>query len=392
MPSPASIFASHNRSFPFEPPSRPSQPGPAPHHSPRPSGISNSYPAQEDFFESLTSSRSWSGTEIDLLDDDLLGSFEDIKDSVAPLPSGSKTNGVRPIEVPRDGLRLNESRVNHARPPDTSARLRSPPISAPIHVNLPPRPSEISNDYAPPLKSPGRITRLYSFTGPSSPPLVPNAGRHIIFHPAIETNVDHSDQDFERSVPNLHGRSSSNGYTEDSEKPSNDVTRSRSPAHSKLFSTLATTTKLASKWKSVLEPVSAFSSTTAQQPVCRHRRDTSGQSRTALPIDVTHSTPFASAQRIAGSYIPPEGAPGYDPHVPHVPAGQPPSAEDREYSGTKLFGRREGTVQVLSLSGADKVGGQSPDRLSANTIPRQLREYLPPRQSLAKAWTLLCEY
>lgn len=50
----------------------------------------------------------------------------------------------------------------------------------PIHVPLPPRPDEMPADYIPPIRAPRRMSQ--SFAGPSSPPLISDAGRDIVFH------------------------------------------------------------------------------------------------------------------------------------------------------------------------------------------------------------------
>jgi hypothetical protein len=81
--------------------------------------------------------------------------------------------------------------------------------------------------------------------------------------------------------------------------------------------------------------------------------DAEQASTSALPIDITHTTPFATAQQIAGSYIAPSGAPGFNSHGLERERVADPTAE--QWQSTSLTGRREGTTPVLSAEQADKV-------------------------------------
>mgnify|MGYP006876481246 CR=1 FL=1 len=175
----------------------------------------------------------------------------------------------------------------------------------PIHIDLPPRPSEISPDYEPPLRSPHRLSQL-SFPGPGSPPQLSD----VIFHPTHVPETDHS--------------------------------RPRT-AQSKLLNTLATTTKIASKWRSALDHhnFSPPSSATTSHP----------PSETALPINVNHSTPFNIVDRFEHVYIPPSGAPSYVPE----PFDLRHNGGDETCTGTSLMGRREATSPVLDVRLADSV-------------------------------------
>jgi hypothetical protein len=173
-----------------------------------------------------------------------------------------------------------------------------------LHIQLPPRPSEITPDYNPPIRSPRRLSD-FAFSGPGSPPQVSD----IVFHATPKSNP--------------HRNPSGN-------------------AQSKLINTLATTSKLASKWKSAIDHIpsgQATSSFTTPTP-------------TAKPIDISHTTPFVSRDRGSGSYIPPSGAPGF---VPEDPSPQEPQQNDRDFADTLLIGRRGTTEPVLSTHIADKV-------------------------------------
>ena len=75
---------------------------------------------------------------------------------------------------------------------------------------------------------------------------------------------------------------------------------------------------------------------------------------TALPIDVTHFTPFGTVEQALGSYIPPAGAPGFDSRSKGAQIHTTDPIDD--IRGTKLAGRRQGTDAILSAADADKVG------------------------------------
>lgn len=196
---------------------------------------------------------------------------------------------------------------------DDYGAFTSAPL-VPDHIHLPPRPSEISPDYVPPLRSPRRLSS-FSFPGPSSPPQL----SEIVFDP------------LENAGP-----------------PRNFGT-----AQSKLFNTLATTTKLASKWKTVLDP-NLYNTPDRHPP-----------SATALPIDVNHASPFAythaSPSRTTAS------------SAPHP-------RSTLEWSGTVLSGRRSATSSVLTSSIADQASlrvSQFAKRRSSGNIFLPVRDYLP---------------
>lgn len=125
-----------------------------------------------------------------------------------------------------------------------------------------------------------------------------------------------------------------------------DFNRSKSASHPgnglphsqhSLLDALATT-KVASRWKrSVLNPLRAE----AEPP-----------SKTAVPIDVSHNSPFASVDQIAGrSYVAPSGAPGFRPASETTHR----AVEGDEWANTRLEGRRDTTEPVLTTQQAQLV-------------------------------------
>lgn len=208
----------------------------------------------------------------------------------------------------------------------------------PITYRLPPRPSEITPDYVPPsVRSPRRLSSL-SFPGPSSPPQVSD----VVFDPFDSATT-----------------------------PASPQTKTHETAHAKLFNTLATTTRIASKWKSVLEP-NLFSTQERSGP----------PTATALPIDIDHSTPFSHSERWSLPAAPPSGAPGFLPQTSKSTHSDAPE----EGFHTMLRDRRPTTIPVLTQDLANQVRF-SPRQLTDS----QVRQYLPARQKLASTWSLLCE-
>ena len=273
------------------------------------------------------------GQSSQLAEGDLLGSFDGLG---ARQSSPEKTGG---YDLLRDIDWIDSSTT-------TTTNTTG---SAPIHITLPPRPDEISPDYNPrsPRSSRRRLSHRLSSTGPGSPPRVSDIGRDIVFHPSSDT----SPQRHGPPLPSNHRRLPS-GVSQDDSSPTLQNTPP-SPAQSRLFNTLATTTKLASKWKSALD-----------HPNILHRqtsRDKSPSSEslppTALPIEITHQTPFATADQVAGSYIAPSGAPGFDKNAQN--GSQRPKGEDEDWAGTILTGRRETTDPVLLGPYADQVSQSS---------------------------------
>lgn len=150
-----------------------------------------------------------------------------------------------------------------------------------------------------------------------------------------------------------------------------------------LASTLGGTLKAKSKWKTVLGP-STFHPASPVVPsgYTLHglmddspftSADTHTPTPTAKPISITHQSPFAPTASLAPStgsssfgnpYVNPlSGAPGFTRADTYLAASRPtppspPRAEDvqvREWSGTLLLGRREGTDVVLDQYAADAV-------------------------------------
>ncbi|WWC64170.1 uncharacterized protein I303_106778 [Kwoniella dejecticola CBS 10117] len=242
--------------------------------------------------------------------------------------------------------------------------------ASPVHIPLPPRPSEISPDYVPPLRSPRRLSS-YSF-GLSSPPIITDAGNDIIFHPSQQTEDDNAVSEM-RKVQQRSDSSQIGASSHSPEKSAQGLDLHRSvtrspPHHSKLLDTLATTTRLASKWRSAITNTT-FSPPHHASPPEQHSSPTPRHAE-PLPIDVTHETPFATPEQIAGSYRAPSGAPGFNPHQVATPKYK--VGDDDEWGRIKLLGRRESTVPILE---------------AANAV--SLRHHLPPRQRLSSAWTLL---
>ncbi|RSH95385.1 oxidation resistance protein 1 [Saitozyma podzolica] len=287
---------------------------------------------------------------------DLLGSFEDLPQQRASSEVQLRPRNDAHFQVDllgddfwHDHDRQHTAEGSRGRPPETVHQTE------PIHVNLPPRPLEISPDYIPPVRSPRRLSQPYFFAGPSSPPRVTDAGKDIVFHPSVSPSHSPSRGS---SWPGRRGQT-----------PEQENSPSKSgSAHSKLLNTLTTTTKLASKWKTVLDPATFH----PPHPFPPHSPTPEAEraSPTAAPIDITHTTPFATPEQVAGSYIPPTGAPGFNAHS-NVEAHAGQSNRD-EWPRLSLRGRREVTIPVLTQSQAD-----------------QLRRHLPPRQRMSGGWTLL---
>lgn len=286
--------------------------------------------------------------------DDLLGSFEDLDEarrpesdsSTRPTPSSS---GTRTDLLDDEGWTEFFTQQQHSKPPE--------PIK-PMMIDLPPRPSEISADYVPPTPPRRMSQKRLSFSGPRSPPLVSHVGADT-FRPTPESQRQPSGP-----TPDSHYKT----------EPRHGSPPSRSPTQSKLMHTLATTTKMASKWKTVLDP-SMFhppSNHPARHPTMPTAHDKEPPPRsTAEPIEVTHTTPFATPEQVAGSYIAPGGAPAFHGNEKQR---QKRGAVNPEWPETKLVGRRLGTSEILTPHLADS-----------------LRQALPPRQRLSSTWSLLCE-
>jgi len=196
-----------------------------------------------------------------------------------------------------------------------------PKSHEPLHIQLPPRPSEISPDYNPPLRSPRRLS-IFANSGPGSPPQL----SEIVFHPAQEA------------------------------KPTALRNGQNGSAQSKLFNTLTTTSRLASKWKS-----------SADHNTFNQLSPHAGPTPTAQPIDISHSTPFAPWDRGSGGYIPPAGAPGF---LPEADGSVDTFNKVKDFSGTSLWGRRDATEAVLSPRVADQVRSSLDLSIRRHAIPR----------------------
>ena len=268
---------------------------------------------------------------------------------VAPPPAGHSAG------LPRDGRGLPQ----------------------PILVQLPPRPDDISPDYVPPHPShpsprrmPRRMSQNYLFPGPSSPPALSTIGAEL-FHPFGET--DSPEGILHRQHSRSRTTSSDFALADDKSSDGTDgpTAPSQSPRPHTLLGTLATTAKVASKWKNVLAHPHDHLPQTAPLPVrsgtgpgAGRARESSGdiwgsgsfidsKGSTALPIEVSHTTPFATPEEVAGTYVPPSGAPGFS-HL-HEKARREGANGDEEWERVRLMGRREGTLEVLSQRLADQV-------------------------------------
>lgn len=247
-----------------------------------------------------------------LADTDLLGSFEDVNPATTTR-SGPSTS--RPPALGFGQDLLTEE------PESTTINMVPPSDSR----NLSHRTSKSSLDSSP---SRSRFLMSSPFPGPSSPPRVSESGSEILFH--APSSMDEAATQFRRL------RRLSN----------DDFNRNKSATHSNnghphsqhsLLDALATT-KVASRWKrSVLNPL---------------RSEPEPPSKTAVPIDVNHSSPFASVDQIAGrNYVAPSGAPGFRP----VSDTSHKTDEEDEWATTRLEGRRDTTEPVLTIQQAQAV-------------------------------------
>lgn len=330
-----------------------SEPEPGPSRSQRPPSPHRREPSWE--FGDFSAAPSHQ-PQTKLGEGDLLGSFENLSHadstkSNAPTVSTSTTSTDL---LDDEGWSEFFTHQQHTRPPE--------PIK-PMVIDLPPRPSEISPDYVPPPHGPPRrmSRKRLSFSGPSSPPLVSHVGGDFAYRPTPESQRNNS------------GTTSSSSRQHET-SPRHSSPPIQSPTQSKLMHTLATTTKLASKWKTVLDP-SMFHPLTDENPPrfpsipIAFDHEPPPRS-TAELIQVTHTTPFATREQVAGSYIAPGGAPAFNGNEKESQRRKDVAAE---WPDTKLVGRRPGTSEVLMPHLADS-----------------LRQALPPRQRLSNSWSLVC--
>lgn len=248
-----------------------------------------------------------------LTDTDLLGSFEDVDPMPTHRPAPPTSRAPPLLEFGRDLLTEE--------PESTTASMVSPSDSR----NLSHRTSKSSLDSSP---SRSRFLINAPFPGPSSPPRVSESGSEILFH--APSSMDEAATQFRRLR-----RLSNDDFnrTKSAPHPGNGVPHTQ---HS-LLDALATT-KVASRWKrSVLNPL---------------RSEPEPPSKTAVPIDVNHSSPFASVDQIAGrNYVAPSGAPGFRP----VSESSHKANDEDEWASTTLEGRRDTTEPVLSIQQAQSV-------------------------------------
>lgn len=279
----------------------------------------------------------------DLLEGDLLGSFEDLGES-----SELKSHpSIEPSKRdPSFGIEDAGKRKNLAPLPS----LGQPPATPMLRMTLPPRPSEISPDYIPPRRPLRRPSQPFDLLGPGSPPLVSIAGNDIVFHPASEVD--------DAPHPGL----------------------ARSPTQSKLLHALTSTAKVAHKWKGVLEHV------TPPQEVLMPTTAGHHEDHISQPIEVNHTTPFATPEQLAGVYVAPAGAPGFSNAGNHIT--RPNEQAMPESSRLRLVGRRLGTTEILTGHLASKVSLFR----NRSKLTSQLWSDLPSRHKLSRTWSLLCEW
>ncbi|KAK6904580.1 hypothetical protein I203_105396 [Kwoniella mangroviensis CBS 8507] len=316
-------------------------------------------------------------------DDDLLGSFDH-----STLQRVHKASSQRPFQsttpISMDVDLLGGDVWEDVTPHSTHNNPKVPPSTphyspqpsrrsmSPVHIPLPPRPSEISPDYAPPppLKSPRRMSSPYFSLSLSSPPIVTDAGNDIIFHPAHQPKDDGAAREMRKVQQHDPGITIMGSSNPSSSSEGSDLRRTitRSPPHhSKLLDTLATTSKIASKWRSAITK-STFTPPHNIVPA-ENQYIASTKHSEPVPIDITHQSPFATAEQVAGSYRAPSGAPGFDPRQNASPRY---NDKDDEWGKVTLSGRRDSTEPVLTSADAYKLRGN-----------------LPPRQRLSGNWTLL---
>ncbi|WRT68916.1 uncharacterized protein IL334_005898 [Kwoniella shivajii] len=314
-----------------------------------------------------------------LLDNDnLFGSYDHQEPYYLAAVASSQTHSKSPTPQLKDIDLLGgdiwedatpQSRTPSPKAPPSSPRHRgSPTPNSPIHVNLPPRPVDISAEYIPPLRSPRRMSTPFFTSSLGSPPILTDAGNDIIFHPSHEARNDNAADEMRRVQKGDPATSASSSTQIPPQRSQSHRSSTRSPTQpSKLLDTLATTTKMASKWRSAITSSSFTPPTTL--PTLEAHHSSAPKSSDSLPIDISHSNPFATPEQLAGSYKAPTGAPGFDAHrkVPSRNVDQ-----DEEWGSIALLGRRDSTAPILTPKDAE-----------------QLRRFLPPRQRLSGAWTLL---
>lgn len=264
---------------------------------------------------------------------DLLMSFDDIDEDVSRPASAAP-----PPRVHHQNIDLLSDELDFGAPPKRSTE------SSPTRV----RHGSL------------RGRRSFStFTGPSSPPRVSEAGADIIFHPPYRPGHDNTAAKSLRRMSHGPGMELERTPSEDhrwnvlgddhrdhgnaSSHPEAESSHHASPRPRSLVDAFATS-KLASRWKrSVLGPNLIHQLAGEPEP----------PSKTAVPIDVSHTSPFASRDQIAGTYIAPDGAPGFR-------SGDSGGhwSEEGSWANTRLEGRRESTTPVLSQAQAEAVSAR----------------------------------
>lgn len=220
-----------------------------------------------------------------------------------------------------------------AQPPDRTVDLLTEDPQ-----ELPARPTLNTQESTPGIRnifdsSPSRQRHFSTpFPGPSSPPKLSPAGGDIIFQAQSPSRAQRGDATTEfRRIRRLSDQYAMSG------KGGSHRSRSEESPTRSITGALAVQ-KLAKKWKrSVLQNDN-------------NSAEAEGPTKTAQLIDVNHSSPFAQREQIAGAYVAPDGAPGFQPAN-----NANRWNEEDEWANTKLKGRRETTAPVMSQAQAQSV-------------------------------------
>ncbi|WVN87759.1 uncharacterized protein L203_102954 [Cryptococcus depauperatus CBS 7841] len=306
-------------------------------------------------------------TPSSLEDGDLLVSYNDLGHQISP--SKPAVGPYRQSSVQFDLLSDHDDKPQYEhsqRSLQQSPEMLSSFSEASTNsISINSAPLETSSNHAAQSPPSRRLSSTF-LSNPSSPPLLTDAGNDIVFHPSQATSytamqsmqkVQEKQTGATNAPPNVRRKKTS---------PEDKINQTlpHSPSHSLFLNSLATTTKLASRWRSVI--------TQGANPSQANGNTPGYQLSPTLytePLPVTHETPFASAEELAGSYVAPTGAPGFNNRERKSGAHL---QENDEWSPVKLLGRREISEKVLGPSDAQK-----------------LRICLPPRQRLSNQWTLL---
>lgn len=256
-----------------------------------------------------------------LEDNDLLGSFDDLDERGRSLSTGPASGrSSRPAQL----LDLTDDDPLVIPAPSTTTPQTST-RQTPTSLRFP----DVTGS------SPTRLRYMHptkDYSGPSSPPKLTDVGADIVFHAPPILGKENAARRMRRM---------SNEYLVNPRGNLSRASSEGSRAHHHQSHSLAdalAATKLAGRWKrSVLNPT--------------HVGEADPPSKTAIPINVSHTSPFASIEQIAGSYTAPTGTPGFRPSGPTSHTSEPES----EWLDTRLSGRRDLTTPVLDITQAQVV-------------------------------------